>query len=96
MTAARPGVLAASLVSSLTLTAQSQPQYTNTASRNESDRVRKEPVHGLSQAADTCPAPGRACPVPALTNAITANTPSAISSMASSACCSRADTSIPR
>src|SRR6202167_2140385 len=60
VTAARPGVLARSLVSSVTLTAQSQPQYTNTASRNEIARPRNEPVHRLHHAAARRPAAGSA------------------------------------
>ena len=68
----------------------------NTASRNEFDRLPNDPVHGLSHAADGCAAPGSACPVPALTSATMAKTASAPTSMISSTCCSRADTSMPR
>ncbi len=56
----------------------------NTASRNELDRLLKEPVHGFSQCSDGLPAPGSACPLPAFTNAVTARAPSVITSMASS------------
>jgi len=68
----------------------------NTASRNEFDRLPKDPVHGFSHPADGCAAPGSACPVAALTSATTANTVSAPTSMTSSTCCRRAETSMPR
>src|SRR3984957_9111418 len=69
MTPALPGVRLESFVSSLTDSAQSQPQYTNTASRNESDSVLNDPVHGFSQCRAGACAPGSACPEPTRTKA---------------------------
>ena len=93
---ARPGAEALSSVSSVRLTADSQPQYANTPSSSPPVRAPPPPANGFSHDSEGVTASSELSPDVARHSATPANTSSAATCARISTFCSLADISVPR